>query len=137
MSRSGYSEDCENVSLWRGAVASAIRGKRGQALLREMLTALDAMPVKRLICGELVTPAGECCALGAVALARGLPTDCVDVHDRAAVAALFGIAPALAAEIEFENDGDFCWQTTTPEQRFTHMRAWVAARLKNAEETPT
>jgi hypothetical protein len=37
MSRSGYSDDLENWSLirWRGAVASAIRGRRGQAFLRE------------------------------------------------------------------------------------------------------
>jgi hypothetical protein len=38
---------------WRGAVASAIRGGRGQAFLREMLAAMDAMPVKRLVANEL------------------------------------------------------------------------------------
>ena len=64
MSRSGYSDDCSGreLNLWRGAVESAIRGKRGQAFLREMLVALDAMPEKRLIAGELVTPTGEVCA---------------------------------------------------------------------------
>jgi hypothetical protein len=47
MSRSGYSDDHSEWDLirWRGAVASAIRGKRGQAFLRELLVALDAMPV--------------------------------------------------------------------------------------------
>ena len=45
MSRSGYSDDDEDgrLAMWRGAVQSAIRGKRGQAALRELLTALDAM----------------------------------------------------------------------------------------------
>lgn len=57
MSRSGYVDDmCDQWALirYRGAVSSAIRGKRGQAFLREMLAALDAMPEKRLISGVLV-----------------------------------------------------------------------------------
>lgn len=56
MSRSGYTEDCDGWDLirWRGAVASAIRGKRGQAFLREALAALDAMPEKQLISHDLV-----------------------------------------------------------------------------------
>lgn len=57
MSRSGYTEDCDDnwqLIRWRGAVASAIRGKRGQAFLRELLAALDAMPEKRLIADALV-----------------------------------------------------------------------------------
>lgn len=56
MSRSGYSdEEAEpgQFAMWRGQVASAIRGRRGQALLREMLAAMDAMPVKRLIANSL------------------------------------------------------------------------------------
>lgn len=46
MSRSGYSDDIDNWDLikWRGQVASAIRGKRGQLFLRELLAALDALP---------------------------------------------------------------------------------------------
>jgi hypothetical protein len=57
VSRSGYVDDmCDEWALirYRGAVASAIRGKRGQAFLREMLAALDAMPEKRLTAGALV-----------------------------------------------------------------------------------
>ena len=47
MSRSGYSDDIDDNwahIMWRGRVASSIRGKRGQAMLRELLAALDAMP---------------------------------------------------------------------------------------------
>lgn len=57
MSRSGYVDDmCDQWAMicYRGAVSSAIRGRRGQAFLREMLAALDAMPEKRLISGALV-----------------------------------------------------------------------------------
>jgi len=57
MSRSGYSDDCEdNWSwiCWRGAVKSAIRGKRGQAFLRETLAALDALPERKLIAKDLI-----------------------------------------------------------------------------------
>lgn len=56
MSRSGYSEEEDEpgqFAMWRGQVASAIRGRRGQTLLREMLAAMDAMPVKRLIANSL------------------------------------------------------------------------------------
>lgn len=51
MSRSGYHDDLDTLELgrWRGRVASAIRGKRGQKLLRDLLAALDAMPEKRLV----------------------------------------------------------------------------------------
>ncbi len=36
MSRSGYQDDCEGLNLYRGTVRRAIRGKRGQAFLREL-----------------------------------------------------------------------------------------------------
>ena len=56
MSRSGYSDDLETWQLikWRGQVMSAIRGKRGQKFLRELLAALDAMPKKILITEDLI-----------------------------------------------------------------------------------
>jgi hypothetical protein len=144
MSRSGYSEDCDNVQLWRTAVARATYGKRGQALLRDMLAALDALPVKRLTRGELVTADGECCALGAVAIARSMDVSDLDPDERGDVALAFDIAPALAAEIAYENDergagqyGNYDAQGRyvppqgeTPEKRWERMRAWVAAQLK-------
>lgn len=141
MSRSGYSDDCENYGLWRGAVERAIRGKRGQAFLREMLASLDAMPDKRLIREEIVTEKGEACAIGAVALTRKLDVSGIDPEDRDQVANKFGIAMALAAEIEYENDehaprhergpegGWVRLPDETPEQRWTRMRAWVAEQI--------
>src|SRR5437868_4429286 len=102
MSRSGYSDDCDGWAAirWRGAVAAATKGARGQALLREMMAALDAMPVKELVAHELEAE-GSYCALGVVGKARGLDMAKLDPEDRDQVAEAFGIAPALAAEIVY------------------------------------
>lgn len=138
MSRSGYSDDCDNWDLirWRGQVASAIRGKRGQAFLRDLLAALDAMPNKRLVSGELEA-GGEVCALGCIGRARGIDLQDIDVYDRSGIAKVLNIAEPLAAEIMFENDDDFCyWRLAdeTEEQyaakRWQRMRDWVAKRIK-------
>ncbi|WP_256576270.1 hypothetical protein [Pseudomonas sp. KK4] len=81
MSRSGYSDDCENWSLicWRGAVNSAIKGKRGQAFLIELRDALDAMPVKRLTTNTLEAD-GEFCTLGALGDVRADSLNPCAVH---------------------------------------------------------
>jgi hypothetical protein len=132
MSRSGYSDDCEGWDLirWRGAVASAIRGERGQAFLREMIVALDALPQKRLTENALEHD-GEVCAMGAVGLKRGIDMNEIDATDRHSVASAFGISPALAAEIAYENDE--YWRDT-PENRWQRMRKWAESHLQ--ERTP-
>lgn len=106
MSRSGYSDEIEDTWArirWRGAVSSAISGKRGQAFLRELLAALDAMPVKELVAHELQAE-GAFCALGVVGHARGLDLDKIDTENWGQLSREFGIAEALAREIMFEND---------------------------------
>lgn len=130
MSRSGYSDDGGEWSLicWRGAVASATRGARGQALLRDLAAALDGLETKRLIADELVHE-GEVCALGALGRARGLDMTGLDPEDTDTVAHVFGIARALAAEIVFMNDEAYC-DSPTPEQRFLRMREWVGKQIK-------
>ena len=136
MSRSGYedSADCSNWSMlrWRGAVASAIRGKRGQAFLREMLTALDAMPEKQLIAAEL-EKSGQVCAIGCVGKARGIDMSELDPNDRETVAEVFGISAALAAEIMWTNDEATWHNHEAPESRFERVRAWVVAQLREGE----
>jgi len=130
VSRSNYSDDCDGaeLNLWRGAVRSAINGKRGQALLREMLTALDAMPEKRLIATELEEESGEVCALGAVGRVRGVRMDALYPEDSEQVARAFGVADALVREIAFMNDEGGHWNET-PEARWTRMRRWVQSQL--------
>jgi hypothetical protein len=127
--RSGYSEDCDGWELirWRGAVASAIKGKRGQEFLREMLAALDALPDKRLIAHELQQD-GEVCAIGSVGLARKVDMSTVDPEDYDGVASVFGVAPALVREIESVND-EWLGYRATPEERFKTVRRWVEKQL--------
>ena len=146
MSRSGYTDDCgdyddDNRSvLWRGAVKSAMRGQRGQAFLRELLAAMDALPVRRLGAGDFeASEAGmpfasrsDVCALGAVGRARGFDMqkgEFVYGEDANAenIAGEFGIAHALAAEIMYLNDeGSY---RETPEQRFARMHKWVVSLI--------
>lgn len=126
MNRSGYSDDLTSweTILWSGAVKSAIRGKRGQAFLRELIAALDAMPEKRLIAEELVTEEGDCCAMGAVCKARGMDVSRLDPEECESVARAIGLSQAMVREIAYENDscGD-------GRQRWQWMRKWAAANL--------
>lgn len=134
MSRSGYNDDCGGWDLirWRGAVASAIRGARGQAFLREMAAAMDAMPEKILIDEELEKD-GQVCALGAVGKARGIQMADIDPDDREAVAKTFGIARALASEIMYENDDcDYVFgesRRETPAEKWQRLRHWIDKHL--------
>lgn len=137
MSRSGYTEDgdYENPSylLWPSIVKRTIHGKRGQAFLREMLAAFDALPEKRLIAEELKNPeTGEVCAIGTVGARRGVDMSGLDPEDPDRIATAFGIAPTLVREIEYQNDDDFNCRSQnpeTPEQRFIRVRAWVVEQL--------
>ena len=128
MSRSGYSDDCENVGLWRGAVKRATNGYHGQHLLRKLRDALDAMPMKRLITDAIKDDKGEVCAFGAL-------DSSVDAYDAEVLAEHFHIARALAAEIVYMNDeypDPHRWRdgrNETPEERWTRMRAWVDEQI--------
>lgn len=111
MSRSGYTDDYGDDPLamgrWRQAVRRSLEGKRGQATLRDLLAALDAMPEKSLCSGNFATPQGEFCTLGVLGAARGIKTDDLGDEDYCEieeVAKRFGIANAMAAEIMYLND---------------------------------
>ncbi len=146
MSRSGYSDDLDDsweLIRWRGAVASAIRGKRGQAFLRELRDALQALPEKRLIHGEFVQE-GEVCVIAAIAVAREQRTSgtsheqaCRIVHERYPdpedgdnewIASELDIARALACELQFMNDDDY-WLSVKDvpesEMRYVRILKWV------------
>jgi hypothetical protein len=110
MSRHGYTDDMDDPlahGRWRQAVKRALEGKRGQALLRELAEALDAMPDKRLYPGSFATAEGEFCTLGVLGEKRGTKMDDLgdeDWCDTALVGERFGIANAMASEIMYLND---------------------------------
>ena len=128
MSRSGYNYDGDNWDMirWRGMVASASRGKRGQAFFVDLLAALDVMPVKRLIADELEAADGEVCAIGSLGRARGLDMSTIDPDEPEQVSAAFNIAQCLAQEVVAENDS----RHESPENRWQRMRDWVDAQIR-------
>lgn len=143
MSRSGYTDDPEDLGLWRAAVARALRGRRGQAALRDIAAALDAMPQKRLASNSFQREGGEVCTLGALAASRGVDMSDMEPHqdpdgwteevDRHIVGKRLNIAPAMSAEVMFMND-EGCYGNETPEERWTRMRAWVGLNLLTAAQ---
>lgn len=142
MSRSGYVELHEmepgQYAMFRGQVASAVRGRRGQRFIRDLADALDAMPDK-LLAGHFVFEAcsGLRCALGVALQARGVPVPerAAEVWDpddwgadaTRAVAEALDIHPVLAAEVVFLNDEA---AAPTPRGRWRFMRDWCARHLR-------
>jgi hypothetical protein len=133
MSRSDYNDDGEqwDIICWRGAVASAIRGRRGQVFFKDLLAALDELPSKRLIADELVKD-GDACALGVLGLKRGLDMASIDPEDSETVSTKFGIANALAREVVYMND-EASPYNETPEMRFQRIRSWVERQIQKED----
>jgi hypothetical protein len=153
VSRSGLSEndgdDNWNFIRYRGQVASAIRGKRGQAFLRELRAALLTMPKKELLNGGF-SRGGEVCALGSVALRRKLKAGIAretalkqleaefpeenNYSCAGDVAPKFGIADVLAAEIMWTNDSEY-GADQSPKGRWKAMYRWVRENIVKAKST--
>ena len=141
MSRSNYSDDCENLELWRGNVERTIKGKRGQALMKELEAALVALPDKALISDDMARPDDDSvCALGAVALKRGLDKgqDRLTVLKEIAekfpegceaeeLADDFKISSMLVREITYVNDE--LERHETPKQRYERVLKWVREQI--------
>lgn len=143
-------------ALYRGRVASATRGRRGQRFFRELLAALEAMPVKELqaatfdegpITGGDVVVDGGVCALGALARAKSIDiTDADPDDDQVAeeLAVKFDIADCLSREVIWANDewdsgyrrvrdytGEYLgFRRDTPAERWHRMHEWVAKKIK-------
>lgn len=131
MSRSGYSDDLDStdLNLYRGTVAMAMRGKRGQRFFRDLAAALDAMPEKRLVAEEFQAPDGEVCALGCLMRARGLDVPEGDNVEAECAAEPLDIARSLANETTYEND-ECGPHRETPEERWVRMRKWAAENIR-------
>lgn len=138
MSRSGYSEDYDDENfpnatwLYQANVERSMKGKRGQQFFVDLIAALDAMSEKRLVADDLIRPSGEVCALGALALSKGIAVEGVDPDDARTVAARFKISECLAREVVFQNDEagwDYKGKDETPEQRWTRIRNWAGKQI--------
>jgi hypothetical protein len=138
MSRSGYSDNYGAFELikWRGQVASAARGKRGQAFFLDLVRGLDAMPEKKLISQMLQCEDGMC-ALGVVGHMRGIDLSPLnpengeyedDDSKTDSVADVLDIALQLARETVYMNDEVVC-NSETPEQRWIRVRAWAVSNI--------
>jgi len=131
MNRSNYTDDPGDGgahAMWRGQVASAIRGKRGQTLIKDLCEAMDAMPIKELIEEALVAD-GSYCALGVVGHARGVDMSEIDPEDIDAVAKALNIAAPMVREIAFVNDDGGCYDEM-PAKRWGRMREWALQNTK-------
>ncbi len=133
MSRHGYSEDGWDDAesqwqsiRWSGQVASAIRGKRGQAFFVALVEALDAMPEKRLI-AESLEHDGQVCALGCLGRHRGIDMRGIDTEDHDKLGDTFGIARQLAAEVMYQNDES---PAHTDEERWERVRRWAIGHIR-------
>lgn len=128
MSRSGYSEDLDPLALgrWRGIIASATRGKRGQQFFRDVIAALDALPEKKLTRNALEKD-GAVCTLGALGRFRALELSNLDTYDHEQLGEVFGVAHQLAQEVMYVNDE---WRYDSEEQRWVRVRAWAVEQLR-------
>lgn len=136
MSRSGYHDDLDILELgrWRGRVSSASRGKRGQVFFKDLISALDAMPVKELyshnVSGDFL------CAMGVVGEYRGVDLskhqaeldedfgDHVSATEETGEA--LNIAGCLALEVADEND---LIPLEKPHRRWCRMRLWAGSQI--------
>ncbi len=149
MSRCGYNEDGGDDDLalgrWRGQISSALRGKRGQRFLRDLVAALDAMPVKELVSGELETQEGAVCALGCLAKHQEKSVKVSqdwDESDWDKLGEAFNIAPQLAQEVMWINDDDNgrnYYRRVDPDnaKRWRDVREWATRNIRlTSEELP-
>lgn len=148
MSRSGY-VDADEYDYWtwiryRGAVNSALKGRRGQKALVELVQALDVMPQKKLAANAFGGQLGVC-ALGALAKARGVDlsdlqpdlgscpekaeaweVDEVNWHE---LGRRLNIAQSMAREVMYENDDEFDNSEQGQRRRWKRIRDWALAEM--------
>lgn len=132
--------DYRQEGLRAGWIRSAIRGKRGQSFLRELVTALDALPSPELSCGALEDLAtGCCCAFGAVRRLRGPESVKLWFHPEEEdtspddLAKPFGVSLTLAwAVVQANEDMNESNTEQGRRRRWADVRAWAMRHLQEA-----
>jgi hypothetical protein len=126
---SDYFDSHWELEQYRGRVANTIKGKRSQKFIKDLISALDILPEKKLISNALES-SGQFCAIGSVGRARGIQMSEINPEDCDSIAKIFDISPTLAREISYENDET---GSVNPENRWLRMRAWAVRNLKIKE----
>ncbi len=150
MSRITYCEPDDDASFLRCCafdhnMKQAIKGKKGQRILKELEGALLALPEKRLINDGFATPEGDVCAMAALMLSRliagGLSKEDamlamkkqIDFDPASNWDAISGPAevlkicePLVWAIVE-QNDE---YSGRTPEETYDRVLAWVRSHIK-------
>ena len=125
------------AELWQANCRRSRRGKKGQAVLREIEAALVAMPDKLIHKDVFVEANGETCAIGALAIQRRVQSgesrkeaaeslSMLCPYDTEEHGVDLGFPRMVAWSIAVENDDD---RRTTPEERYNRMLAWVRGEL--------
>jgi hypothetical protein len=133
--RIGYSEDEDfpgQFGLWQANCRRSLKGKAGQAVLRELEQALLALPEKRLISYELKNEEGEVCAVGALAKYRGVETTKADPEEMEEVGVELGMPRLVAWKVVCVNDIEldgYGSHSITPEERYDKMLEWVRRQI--------
>lgn len=148
--RVNYSEDEDfpgQFELWQANCQRSLKGKAGQAALRELETALLALPEKRLIADKLQAPDGEVCALGALGRFKGVEVpistdnnynddDCLERLEQEEAVIQFGVdlgVPYMVSVAIVERNDGGSYFDDTPEGRYTAMLTWVQRQLVEGE----
>lgn len=150
----GGDYDYNIYGLQIGWALRALKGKKGQAALKELEAALLALPEKRLI-AENFCKEGQVCVLGALALKRRLDVGMSDGVARKDIQQTYGLDPdpeeaisrarkdlglsrMFAIEVMEQNDkttGKWIkeegrYAPFTPQERYEHVLAWVRMQMK-------
>ena len=141
-SRISYDYDYDKYSdldagRWERNVRAVFEGKRGQKLLRELEAALLDLPEPRLSQGLVLDLAGgahgvQACALGAIALRRGVEVpDWLNSEGADAIAewAQFSLGLTFTAAWRLMELNDEEFSGIDDEGRYEGMLQWVRARL--------
>lgn len=139
--------ECDDCEYWQeglsvGWLRNAIRGKRGQRLLRDLIKGLDSLPTPELSAGALEDPDTGCaCALGVVRRVRGAENvplwfepDEEDIEPWD-LAGPFDIPVTLAWEVVQQNE----WFSESNDEQ-TRRKRWKAVRdwaVSNLSDQPS
>lgn len=132
--------DSAQEFFFRSSLERAIKAKSGQRILREMAEILLAMPERKLAYGAIATEAGEVCAVGAYARAKGADltpyVDCDDDYGQGTISLgrKVGMLKPLAEQLAWLNDyyepPYASFRGFSDEQRWQKIYEWVTSQVK-------